>query len=118
MLMQVYRWSASTHRIVPPSPYGNEDDGCQFVEAAVMGRALSTRSCTGQTHVGAASPRSTNQPHDDAMGGKVFSEYGKGLPGMSWGVLIDTARNLTEVPLVFRRAKPQVARTRVGFRPL
>jgi len=26
----------------------NEDDGCQLVEAAVTGRALSTRSCTGQ----------------------------------------------------------------------
>jgi uncharacterized protein YbjT (DUF2867 family) len=26
----------------------NEDDGCQLVEAAVTGRALSTRSCTGR----------------------------------------------------------------------
>jgi hypothetical protein len=26
----------------------NEDDGCQFVEEAVTGRALSIRSCTGQ----------------------------------------------------------------------
>jgi NAD(P)-dependent dehydrogenase (short-subunit alcohol dehydrogenase family) len=26
----------------------NEGDGCQLVEAAVIGRALSTRSCTGQ----------------------------------------------------------------------
>lgn len=35
-----------------------------------MGRALSARSCTGQTHVGAVSPRSTNQLHDGAMAGK------------------------------------------------
>ncbi len=33
-----------------------------------MGRALSIRSCSGQTHVGAVSPRSTNQPHDDDAG--------------------------------------------------
>ncbi len=33
----------------------NEDDGYQVVEAAVMGRALSTRSCAGRTHVGAVS---------------------------------------------------------------
>jgi hypothetical protein len=26
----------------------NEEDGCQVVEAAVTGRALSIRSCTGQ----------------------------------------------------------------------
>ena len=47
--------------------HGYEDDGCQFVEAAVTGSALSTRSCTGQTHIGAASPRRTDQPHNDAM---------------------------------------------------
>ena len=35
----------------------NEDDGCQVVEAAVMRRALSTRSCAGHTHVGAVSLR-------------------------------------------------------------
>lgn len=38
-----------------------------------MGRALSARSCTGQTHVGAVSPRSTNQLHDGAMAGKRHS---------------------------------------------
>jgi len=48
----------------------NEDDGCQIVEAAVMGRALSTRSCTGQPHVGAVSPRKSDQLHDDATGGR------------------------------------------------
>jgi hypothetical protein len=42
----------------------NEDDGCQLVEEAVMGRALSTRSCTGRPHVGAVSPRKTDQLHD------------------------------------------------------
>jgi hypothetical protein len=35
----------------------NEDDGCQIVEVAVTRRALSTRSCAGRSHVGAASPR-------------------------------------------------------------
>ena len=32
----------------------NEDDGCQSVEEAVRGCALSTRSCTTITNVGAA----------------------------------------------------------------
>lgn len=38
-----------------PSARRNEDDGCQVVEV-VTRRALSTRSGTGQTHVGVASP--------------------------------------------------------------
>jgi len=38
------------------SAHRNEDDGCQFVEEAVRGHALSTRSCMGQTYVGAESP--------------------------------------------------------------
>jgi hypothetical protein len=40
-----------------PSARHNEDDGCQVVEAVVTRRVLSTRSGTGQTHVGVASPR-------------------------------------------------------------
>jgi hypothetical protein len=50
----------------------NEDDGCQIVEAAVMRRALSTRSGAGPTHVGAASPRKTGQQHGDAAGGEAL----------------------------------------------
>jgi len=34
-----------------------------------MGRALSTRSCTGRPHVGAVSPRKTDQLHDHVTGG-------------------------------------------------
>jgi hypothetical protein len=68
--IRLYRQPASPPENDQASPRGNEDDGCQVVEAAVTGRALSTRSCTGQTHVGAASPRSTNQLHDGAMAGK------------------------------------------------
>lgn len=48
-----------------------------------MGRALSTRSCTGQTHVGAASPRSTNQPHDDAMRRELSRAQGTTAPNNS-----------------------------------
>jgi len=48
----------------------DEGDGCQLVEVAVNGRALSTRSCTGQTHVGAASPQRADQLHDEAAGGR------------------------------------------------
>ena len=50
----------------------NEDDGCQIVEAAVMRRALSTRSGAGQTYVGAASPRKAGQQHDNATGGEAL----------------------------------------------
>lgn len=50
------------------SAHRDEDDGCQFVEEAVIGLALSTRSCRGQTYVGAVSPRNTDQQHGDAMG--------------------------------------------------
>src|SRR5262245_11972569 len=35
----------------------DEGDGCQLVEAAVMGRALSTRSCTGLPPTSARCPR-------------------------------------------------------------
>ena len=56
------------HDLVLLSAHGDEDDGCQFVEEAVRGRALSTRSCTGQTYVGAESPRNTDQQHGEAMG--------------------------------------------------
>jgi hypothetical protein len=49
----------------------NEGEGYQLVEAAVMRRALSTRSGAGQTHVGTVSPRITDQQHGKATGGEA-----------------------------------------------
>ncbi|RBQ06747.1 hypothetical protein DRW42_13290 [Pedobacter miscanthi] len=51
-----------------PIAHRNEDDGCQFVQEAVMVCALSTRSCTGLTNVGAVSPRKTDQQQDMSDG--------------------------------------------------
>jgi hypothetical protein len=39
-----------------------------------MRRVLSTRSGAGQTHVGAVSPRKTDQQHDKATGGEALED--------------------------------------------
>ena len=64
-------------RCCPPSSFWhsarrNEDDGCQIVEAAVPRRAISTRSCAGRSHVGAASLR---RPTTGRSAGSGWSGY-------------------------------------------
>src|SRR5690606_41349588 len=50
----------------------NEDDGCQLVEAAVTGHALSIRSCMGQP-TSARCPR--EQPISYTMGRRTRSNF-------------------------------------------
>ncbi len=53
----------------------NEDDGCQFVEAAVKGCALSIRSCTTRTHVGTKYLVKSNQQRNDTAGKNKWLRY-------------------------------------------
>ena len=67
----------------------NEDDGGQLAAKAFAGPALSTRSCTALTHVGAFHAE-TDQQHGEAAGGDEYLLRLRSAVGAS---MVDTLRD-------------------------